>query len=95
MLSRIDDSTIAAGTPVLVRRNAAVKVISISVLSEEEGEGVAMSKIIQTGSTAYVSSDSCYRFKRMPRRGPRRQTEEELAKDQDVLMLPVFMVSLI
>ena len=52
VLSRIDDSTISAGTPVLVRRNAAVKVISISVLSEEEGEGVAMSKIIQTGSTA-------------------------------------------
>ena len=34
-----------------VRRNAAVNGISISVLSEEEGEGVAMSKIIQTGST--------------------------------------------
>ena len=52
VLSRIDNQEIAAGTPVLVRRNAAVKVISISVLSEEEGEGVAMSKIIQTGSTA-------------------------------------------
>ena len=52
VLSRIDDSTIAAGTPVLVRRNSAVNGISISVLSEEEGEGVAMSKIIQTGSTA-------------------------------------------
>lgn len=54
VLSRIDDqnSEIAAGTPVLVRRNAAVNGISISVFSEEEGEGVAMSKIIQTGSTA-------------------------------------------
>ena len=52
VLSRIDDPTIAAGTPVLVRRNAAVNGISISVLSEEEGEGVAMSKIIRTGSTA-------------------------------------------
>ena len=52
MLSRIDDPTIASGTPVLVRRNAAVNGISISVLSEEEGEGVAMSKIIRTGSTA-------------------------------------------
>ena len=52
VLSRIDDPTIAAGTPVLVRRNAAVYGISISVFSEEEGEGVAMSKIIQTGSTA-------------------------------------------
>ena len=28
----------------------------------------------------------------MPRLGPRGQTEEDLAKDQDVLMLPVFMV---
>ena len=52
MLSRIDNQEIAAGTPVLVRRNAAVNGISISVFSEEEGEGVAMSKIIQTGSTA-------------------------------------------
>ena len=52
VLSRIDDPTIASGTPVLVRRNAAVNGISISVFSEEEGEGVAMSKIIQTGSTA-------------------------------------------
>ena len=52
VLSRIDDPTIAAGTPVLVRRNAAINGISISVFSEEEGEGVAMSKIIQTGSTA-------------------------------------------
>ena len=52
VLSRIDNQEIAAGTPVLVRRNAAVNGISISVFSEEEGEGVAMSKIIQTGSTA-------------------------------------------
>lgn len=52
VLSRIDNQEIAAGTPVLVRRNSAVNGISISVLSEEEGEGVAMSKIIQTGSTA-------------------------------------------
>lgn len=51
VLRRIDNQEIAAGTPVLVRRNAAVNGISISVLSEEEGEGVAMSKIIQTGST--------------------------------------------
>ena len=29
----------------------------------------------------------------MPRLGPRGQTEEDLAKDQDVLMLPIFMVS--
>ena len=29
----------------------------------------------------------------MPRLGLRGQTEEDLAKDQDVLMLPVFMVS--
>ena len=52
VLSRIDDSTIAAGTPVLVRRNAAVSSISISVPSEGEGDGVVMSKNIQTGSTA-------------------------------------------
>ena len=52
VLSRIDNQEIAAGTPVLVRRNAAVNGISISVFSEEEGEGVAMSKIIQAGSTA-------------------------------------------
>lgn len=52
VLSRIDNQEIAAGTPVLVRRNAAVNGISISVFSEEEGEGVAMSKIIQSGSTA-------------------------------------------
>lgn len=52
VLSRIDDPTIAAGTPVLVRRNAAVSSISISVPSEGEGDGVVMSKNIQTGSTA-------------------------------------------
>ena len=52
VLSRIDDPTIAAGTPVLVHRNAAVNGISISVFSEEEGEGVAMSNSIQAGSTA-------------------------------------------
>ena len=52
VLSRIDDSTIAAGTPVLVRRNAAVSSISISVPSEGEGDGVVMSKNIQTGITA-------------------------------------------
>ena len=51
VLSRIDDSTIAAGTPVLVRRNAAASSISISVPSEGEGDGVVMSKNIQTGST--------------------------------------------
>ena len=51
VLSRIDDPTIAAGTPVLVRRNAAVSSISISVPSEGEGDGVVMSKNIQTGST--------------------------------------------
>ena len=52
VLSRIDDPTIAAGTPVLVRRNAAVSSISISVPSEGEGDGVVMSKNIQTGITA-------------------------------------------
>lgn len=52
VLSRIDNQEIAAGTPVLVRRNAAVNGISISVFSEEEGEGVAMSNSIQAGSTA-------------------------------------------
>ena len=52
VLSRIDDSTIAAGTPVLVRRNAAASSISISVPSEGEGDGVVMSKNIQTGITA-------------------------------------------
>ena len=46
VLSRIDDPTIASGTPVLVRRNAAVDGISISATD------AAMSKIIQTGSTA-------------------------------------------
>ena len=51
VLSRIDDPTIAAGTPVLVRRNAAASSISISVPSEGEGDGVVMSKNIQTGST--------------------------------------------
>ena len=52
VLSRIDNQEIAAGTPVIVRRNAAVNGISISVFSEEEGEGVAMSNSIQAGSTA-------------------------------------------
>lgn len=52
VLSRIDNQEIAAGTPVLVRRNAAVNGISISFSSEEEGEGVAMSNSIQSGSTA-------------------------------------------
>ena len=72
VLSRIDDSTIAAGTPVLVRRNAAVSSISISVPSEGEGDGVVMSKNIQTVSTAGeyslvgrlttsdVLTDNCY-----------------------------------
>lgn len=73
VLSRIDDSTIAAGTPVLVRRNAAVSSISISVPSEGEGDGVVMSKNIQTGSTVgeyslvgrlttsnALSNDNCY-----------------------------------
>ena len=46
VLSRIDDSTIAAGTPVLVRRNAAVSGISISTTN------TAMSNAIQTGITA-------------------------------------------
>lgn len=46
VLSRIDNQEIAAGTPVLVRRNAAVNGISISATD------AAMSKIIQTGSTA-------------------------------------------
>lgn len=54
MLSKIDgqNSGIAAGTPVLVRRNAAASGISISVSSDEEGEGVAMSNAVLTGSTA-------------------------------------------
>lgn len=51
VLSRIDDKTIAAGTPVLVRPNTSVNRISISVSSEEK-DGVVMSKKIQTGSTA-------------------------------------------
>ena len=46
VLSRIDDSTIAAGTPVLVRRNAAVSGISISTTN------TAMSNAVLTGSTA-------------------------------------------
>ena len=46
VLSRIDDSTIAAGTPVLVRRNAAVSGISISATD------AAMSNAVLTGSTA-------------------------------------------
>lgn len=46
VLSRIDDSTIAAGTPVLVRRNAAASGISISATD------AAMSNAVLTGSTA-------------------------------------------
>lgn len=46
MLRRIDNQEIAAGTPVLVRRNAAVNGISISATD------AAMSKIIQAGNTA-------------------------------------------
>lgn len=46
VLSRIDDSTISAGTPVLVRRNAAVNRISISATD------AAMSNAVLTGSTA-------------------------------------------
>ena len=46
VLSRIDNQEIAAGTPVLVRRNAAVNGISISATD------AAMSNVIQTGSTA-------------------------------------------
>ena len=46
VLSRIDDSTIAAGTPLLVRRNAAVSGISISTTN------TAMSNAVLTGSTA-------------------------------------------
>ena len=72
VLSRIDDPTIAAGTPVLVRRNAAVSSISISVPSEGEGDGVVMSKNILTGSkagdyslvgtltTSNALTDNCY-----------------------------------
>lgn len=46
VLSRIDDSTIAAGTPVLVRRNASVN--GISILATD----AAMSNAVLTGSTA-------------------------------------------
>ena len=46
VLSRIDDQEIAAGTPVLVRRNAAVNGISISATDAE------MANSIQSGSTA-------------------------------------------
>ena len=46
VLSRIDDSTISAGTPVLVRRNAAVNRFSISATD------AAMSNAVLTGSTA-------------------------------------------
>lgn len=54
VLSKIDDqnSGIAAGTPVLVRRNAAVDGISISVKEDKDGEGVAMSNAVLTGSKA-------------------------------------------
>ena len=45
VLSRIDNQEIAAGTPVLVRRNAAVSGISISTTN------TAMSNAIQTGIT--------------------------------------------
>lgn len=46
VLSRIDDSTIAAGTPVLVRRNASVN--GISILATD----AAMSNTVLIGSTA-------------------------------------------
>lgn len=46
VLSRIDNQEIAAGTPVLVRRNAAVNGISISATD------AAMSNAVLTGSTA-------------------------------------------
>lgn len=46
VLSRIDNQEIAAGTPVLVRRNAAVNGISISATD------AAMANSIQSGSTA-------------------------------------------
>ena len=46
VLSRIDNQEIAAGTPVLVRRNAAVSGISISATD------AAMANSIQSGSTA-------------------------------------------
>ena len=46
VLSRIDDPTIASGTPVLVRRNTAVNGISISATD------AAMANSIKSGSTA-------------------------------------------
>lgn len=46
VLSKIDNTTIASGTPVLVRRNAAVNGISISATDAE------MANSIQAGSTA-------------------------------------------
>ena len=46
VLSKIDITTIASGTPVLVRRNTAVKGISISATA------AAMANSIQSGSTA-------------------------------------------
>ena len=46
VLSKIDNTTIASGTPVLVRRNAAVNGISISATA------AAMANSIQSGSTA-------------------------------------------
>lgn len=46
VLSRIDNQEIAAGTPVLVRRNAAVNGISISATD------AAMANSIKSGSTA-------------------------------------------
>lgn len=46
MLSKIDNTTIASGTPVLVRRNTAVNGISISATD------AAMANSIQSGSTA-------------------------------------------
>ena len=74
VLSKIDDqnSGIAAGTPVLVRRNAAVDGISISVKEDKDGEGVAMSNAVLTGSkagdyslvgtltTSNALTDNCY-----------------------------------
>lgn len=48
VLSRIDNQEIASGTPVLVRRNAAVNGISISATD------AAMANSIQSGSTAGV-----------------------------------------
>ena len=72
VLSRIDNQEIAAGTPVLVRRNAAVDGISISVKEDKDGEGVAMSNAVLTGSkagdyslvgtltTSNALTDNCY-----------------------------------